>query len=594
LGTIEVKQTICFQQNNQKYIFTVDKKLTSDERCKQIYVGAFCRNGQIPNESAPIGCELDRKYCIKKARIFFPLEEERLPQSRHFWDFFNFKGQNLRQVLAQNDDAKQMEEEIRSGALSPFEETEDKKFDCMVVEPLYKSVSDYEFPTAAEKIACILQIINGLKELMGQGPIADTKVIAHRDLKFRNVMVEEGEKGEKIMRLIDFPSIKLKYQDEEEDPDATVETVFSCNNTAPEDVVRGMARTSKIDVFALGLMLVEIFGIWSYKGTKNPLSVFFDVLDVGITSTPELSGRLREIHKQYKDDPILLPPNWLEQVLQSHEINANWSEVDNKCPEIRSLFRKATMFDPADRITLEGFEKELRAILKELPKEEKNGCPLEKVDFFLVDTTEFENCRTIYKTEAEKVMKDSGNLAWLFLYGSSSRFYPLCPSDYDLKAENVEVSAVEHVLSQMDSVPSHPARAYELSQLKGCLYELIGLMEHEAYEKAFSYNIHVFTPHLPLESRLCALEVICDCPDGTHCVERPSAAEICQKVGKSPLTVYVHTFKSDEKPENWFIPVYFPESAALDVPTQVESAFEAPESTEETGGSNDSGIEIIF
>ena len=252
------------------------------------------------------------------------------------------------------------------------------------------------------------------------------------------------------------------------------------------------------------------------------------------------------------------------------------------------------MFDPANRITLANFEKELRSILKGLPEEEKNGCAVEKFDFFLFDTTEFEICRKIYKAEAERVMKNSGNLAWLFLYGSSSRFYPICPSDYYLKVDNAEVTTMENVLSQIDFFPSHPARAYELSQLKGCLYEMIGLLEHEAYEKAFSYNIHVFTPHLPLENRLCALEVICDCPDGTHSVERPSTAEICQKVGKGPVTVYVHTFKSDEKPENWFIPVYFPDSAAATVPTQVDSALEMPEAAEETGDGADSDFEIFF
>ena len=141
------------------------------------------------------------------------------------------------------------------------------------------------------------QVICGIEQLMSDKTLNSHKIVAHRDLKFENIMQEDLADGSKRFRIIDFPTVKLSAKNDGHMVDYTHLGFFSYSNTAPEDVVEDYEVSEKTDVFALGMMLAELFGIWEYTLSRNPLSLLFKcVRTVDVSNSVECSKFFKSLN----------------------------------------------------------------------------------------------------------------------------------------------------------------------------------------------------------------------------------------------------------------------------------------------------------
>ena len=563
-GTKNYTQYVNFEYKGKTYYFTASKALHSDGSPKKVYLGFFSKGGDAAhkNEALPEGIEFDKPYCLKAANVFLPIGDISHPQDRHFWDFFPFEGENLRQIIALNDDATLMSEKIRSGNINPTEQTGNiHTFRCAVLEPVYSSFDVKAFPTFASKIDCMLQIISGLKQLMADETLHESKFVAHRDLKFKNVVIDDTANKKKI-RLIDFPTVKVSPRENIIEQNRTFLSFFSYSNTAPEDVMEKFRVSDKTDVFALGTMLAEIFEIWNFDGICNPLTLLFKLSNnSSLIIADECSKFYNNLNKRYpyrgEEEN-----NWLELVLHGHDKNANWSAVERLCPDVRALFRSATAIDPKNRVTLSEFEIRLKQIYENLINE--NGeieIMNSKTMYFLIDTSDLDLCRKNYLSVAEKVLNASPDTKVAMLhYGSCHASAPaLKPDPAPLTLTPVEGA---EILDRIGTLLSGEWDEMNESELKSCLDNLANYLENASIRNKFSGEIHIFAPVPPNEKNTHNFEAIVNGAGGIASSVSLSCEDIAAKLGTENIKIYVHTFKNEDEqntPESWYTTVYFDE-----------------------------------
>lgn len=551
--TVERIKVIKFNDNGE-YYFTV-KDIIVGDKDKKVYVGTFSSrpsDSYNANESAPGKCRLDVEYCLKRALIEFPLKMYDRPQHRHFWDFVEFAGDNIREILAMSNGAKRMNKDVTEGTLDLLNNISDKgvcQYECAVIEPYYHSFDVSYFPSVTDKIDCMLQIIAGLKQLMESEVIRNAKITAHRDLKFRNIMLQKNADGKYTVRLIDFPSIKTEEEDKGFDPSRTTDGAFSVNNTTPEEYIEKYKVSGKNDVFVLGCMLAEIFGIWDCDGDRNPLSVMYDKAGLDIRKTEACTEFYNEVEKVYSQKE-LKDFQWLENFLESkYGVLAHWKKAGNVHKEIKNLFDRATRINPDDRISLEDFESILKNIKSCVDSSSKAETRKHIKKIFLVDLKNLDAHRDAYIAEMQKVM----NEGW-------TRFEPVlvtydwCDGDKNLQpsAGFLDVVSEDPILFGVDLenfVRRFSASAVignRKSSLKGCLYEVIQQMNE--FRGEYSSEIHIFTPEAPAEGNMCQFQDTVPTRFGNFEIVTRSARDIvADLVG---ARVVVHTFEGVS--EGWY------------------------------------------
>ncbi len=574
-----------FVYEGKTYYFTVQDKLNESGRGKDIYVGKFCRDEgtAFTNETLPVGLQFDTLYCLKEATVHLPIDGQSYPQHRQFWDFFPFEGDNLRQILALNDDARRMSGLIMDGTLNPFGQGEKQGFKCAVVEPLYAPFDIEKFPTYKEKIDCLLQIIAGLNQLAKNDTLKKYKIVAHRDLKFKNVMVEYGKGGTYRLRIIDFPSVKLYNKEGDEGVSHTFLGFFSTENTAPEDVISDYRITSKTDVFALGTMLAEIFGVWNIEGEpeKNPLSLLYKVVGNIDFSDARECGRFYEAMKKRYPYGNADVPGWLEQVLAAHDKSASWDAITMTCPDIRRLFRTATAIEPSHRMTLRRFEEELKQIARALPQEEISvACEreedVEQTVYFLVDTTQKNSYSDIYVTAMQNVLQgmDADTKVAVLSYGSEHMQRPLHPNTDVFYAERIPREFVPECVRRLTETVRGKM---DVSTVKRCLHDLLMHLKSTANRRLFNGEIHIFAPEAPTEGNTGRFSVFTLGVDGTTEETYYSANDIMQTFGTNTDRVFVHTFNDEGavKRDTWYTMVPLPEERPVPLQAGVQAGTAA-------------------
>lgn len=574
--TFALRKYVPFSHQGNTYYFEVLEEKQGAGHHKKIYFGHFTKDADEAhsNPSLPEGVEYNRQYCLKEAQFYLPLAEQSYPQNRHFWDFYPFEGENLRQVVALNDDAKELTEQLRAGTLDLLESGEKTAYNCAVLEPVYKPFNPALFRTYAAKVDAMLQIVAGVKQLMQEQALYNYRIIAHRDLKFDNVMMEELPDNHYKLRLIDFPTVKFEPRVITKNKNYTRMGFLSLSNTAPEDVMEKYAVSAKTDVFALGTMLAEILEIWQYGMTWNPLSLLFSEANgidfCNVDDCEQFYVRLEERYP-YKGTEV---PGWLERALDQHDKNAAWGRVERFCPQLRTLFRGATAINPQARMTLDQFESGLMAAGKTLSKiTYAEETVEEQISYFLVDTTDLDAYREIYLSGVmSALLKNPQQKIALLPYAGCHAENTLVPSPEAMDPEALPGLDAVNVFRELAQTP---AGENDCSALKGCLFDLCGYLGNETVRQDFGGEIHIFAPVTPNEENMNCFKIIEEGVGGAMQDKLLTGAEIAAQLGEG-VSITVHTFAEDAAMDEpgWYTVEFFRQTkpAAGPAPVAAETS----------------------
>lgn len=568
----------------REYVFEADKMLSSHDNGKRVYLGRFPKD---KNASLPTGIKYDKDYCLKTASVILPMNRT-YPQSRYFWDFFPFKGDNLREVLLLNDRAASMASRLESGILKPFHSDEYmgryERYDCAVIEPVYKPFCYEDFPEPIDKIDCMLQVINGLRQLMGNEMLQGCSITAHRDMKFSNIMID-NKNGARRIRLIDFPTVKIRYSVDvngSAGSDSTYQGILSISNTAPEDMMPGYEVSEKTDVFALGTMLAEIFGVWDYDGDRNPLSLLFCRPGIKIDNPASCKSFYTDILAA----PDIDRSKWLEQLLNAHEKNAAWDEI--RCFEydriseqngglalsdrIKSLFRRATAIDPNDRSNLDEFEGELMEIKQILESVPNDPAPTVSYNgrtaYILLDTANLGNYKSVYAAAIRNILiQDGCDSVSVMPYCWYDNANAIVPDQGEPDIRIVDNESIEGILSQIEQ--QKDISVTFASGLKRAMYDLFGALQNVSRQQSFNGKLYILASEFPHEDNggngnMCSLKTLDMSAGGITKEVYHNAAEIADMLKKcnANFEITVYSFaREDSVIDGWYKAVELTESA---------------------------------
>ena len=523
------------------YHFTVTEDVTVKRAIvkKRVYIGQFSSAGENANNRAPKGCKLDTPYCLKCYEIDLPLAKEKKPQNREYLDMLPFEGEHIREIICLDENA----EKVVKYLMGKEKELGDKpcSVTCMTIEPCYTPYSAKYFPKTQDKLTCLLQIVKGLRELHRYDEEKLRGITAHRDLKFKNVMLEDAATEFPKVRLIDFASVKAMYN---ADADATAEAAFSPNNTAPEDLNKGIPVGEKTDVFALGLMLTEIFGIWSYEKDEetvisNPLYILFEMDKVsGAKDMKSLYKNIFDRNMNGKN------PRWLEAELKS--LTPFWERFGAVREPAKALFESATRLIYEDRISLDGFEEELKKLVELSGGEAEEEA--RRFSLFLFDTQRFNKNRPAFVKRAIELL-GKGDISPVLIDYSSRRSAEIQAYHGRLNLVSDETVIGKYQLTKyIEELKDTTIEGASYSELYGLLYHLAGFVSHEKRAELFSGEIHIFTHTPPTQNTCCRLYYADESVPGGAEIASLSGAELARKLG---CRIYVHSPKGAA--EDWYI-----------------------------------------
>lgn len=476
-------------KNKGTYYFTVRQDLTVNHRTikKRVLVGQFCSTGEHKNDSAPKGVCLDTTYCMKSAKVTLDMLTCEHPQNREYLDFLDYKGEHIRSILAMNRDAQKLCELIDNP--EGIKANAETVLDCSIIEPLYEPFDVTVFDTVNKKLLCMLQIVDGLYDLTSSRFSAIKSIIAHRDLKFSNLVIDKTE-GEPKIKLIDFSTVKTDFT--HSDYNKISKGALSPGNTAPEDVMPQYPVSEKNDVFALGIMLAELFGVWSEEDNKNPLSMLFDSAGIDLSDTEAVNDFYSELIEAsgYGKSPC-----WLEKALSSQ---ADWS-IEFILPGIKQLFESATRLIPNDRISLKEFEAGLIGLMKNNEKEEEMP---KRFSVFFISTDSIGENRDSYIQTACEIMRDKQVCPVIIEYSSKSGIV-INAKDISLSLKDSkyirDTLSLKHCLRSIVPTPSG------YSELIGALYAVYEKLFVIGGTSSFNGEFHIFTKALPTSENCCVL-----------------------------------------------------------------------------------------
>ena len=492
-----------YRYNRAETIYAADAETSNDP--KRIYKIKFI-------EKAPGGMLTDKYYVLKQGKN---LTASRLtatyPRDRTLWDFVDHEGRHLRKILAKNKDANELQIKIKNDGVKNLDM--DFSYSCEIIEPYYNSLTHKSGKLHSkilrlgdvEKINCLIQIAEGLKELYSdQNKIkydSDTecKISAHRDLKFSNVVYTE-EDGEKNYLLIDFPSVKCL-------PIKEARVTSSINNTAPELLLEDFDINEECDVFALAMMMAEIFEVYRKDDYSfNPLALFFKLNFVekyGKEGAKNASydpssykDVYTEIYKELSEKNKLNSYTWLDEYLKKKSIAVNWPK------QLKELFYKAICFDPSCRMTLDEFMTGLTDAADYLTYNSTNI----SYGIFAFDTTKLnENTKKVYLREAKKIFSDitNGGAKYLVVDFDEININENAIMSLDKFSLDSDLlcSTIEDVENVLNSFSATVQNRYSILSERLLRAKRL-LRGNTDTDVRFNGHVYVFTPIAPVETNL--------------------------------------------------------------------------------------------
>lgn len=323
-----------YQHNSRSYSFHGTLLRAGAE---PVAVGKNIYRGCFPEECPP-NLEKGREYMLLEIRV--AEGDPANPQDREFWDIAPFHGAHLREILSRNDDAQRMLSRLRPGQVPDAGV-------YMAIEPVYAplSLSTMERMTVYERLVLLRQIAGALVELYSQS-VDGHFVIAHRDLKLGNVLIQPGAE-EFTARLIDFASVCF------DSGSGTLRSGGLSRSNAAWELFAGDGMekiTKKLDVFVLGGILGELLGdknpIYEWVGETWQTNAMFGPAS---SLNAEMEERFREVRERFTGEQAGL---WLEETLQRR---FSWREdlPGALAEQVQRLFRQMIPVEPEARIPIE-------------------------------------------------------------------------------------------------------------------------------------------------------------------------------------------------------------------------------------------------
>ena len=439
----------------------------------------------------------------------------RFPQFRERYETLDLDKPHIRRILASNAGA----EKVRNSLEKTFD-CEDTK-DCCVVVPPYKTLPEYgdkdiqrcEELTPWERLEYIYQACLALLDLYSF-ELCGRKVIAYRDAKFSNFLIESEEERFAVrltdlatIRFADEPDVKEgvdlnAYNGSEEgaDPDGTVPFLMSRENTAPEILMEDLEVSSKVDVYALGNMLANLFGYSPREElTRNPNAIFCLRSGWPEKEKPkknEIQETLLRAFRSWEQRDENSEPqdgSWLERAVRDFR----WGDhPDSPYPPseallqgIRELFFHATRIDPEKRIDLEGFKNRIRELKKLCdPSCRRSRSPLlykVPMPVYLIHQKNVAGKRDVLQAAVRDAMKKDGveelYLEWYINSGDAR------PGGQPKEIDAVRPSEAE---DQIKTRLDDPVQSHTLTE---AMRNAKNYFKENAYEIGFNGIVRVFT-----------------------------------------------------------------------------------------------------
>lgn len=488
-----------------------DPNFNMYSRCKHVFKGYFV-------DSAPDGLQKGVYYYLKFIHAISNSNTDfyQAPQLRERNELLPLKGTYFRKLDAINPDGL----DVQSSLLEYFDC--DDNWYCIAVERPYHEIPDnnsIETMTAYERLSYLEQVCLALFDLYkDEYSVAGHRIIAHRDLKLSNCLVER-EHRHFLVKLTDFASVK--FADDAFDPTETFKSsvdpeqgsgndalgqtspyLMSAENTAPESLSYHQPVTSKVDVYALGTMLASLFGYVEGGSTRNPCVQFC------------FTNQWKNSHDKGDQTPLAQAfAEWTvtDSTLDWEQEKASWMELalnhtfhwgdhpessNNPDPNIlwhiRQLFFRATRANPDNRCTLAEFLSEIRVIQKLCGDKLLSYSPLlynvpESVFLFHQHDLHTTRSHLIKAVEAVKQASSgpvSIRAAWYY-------------NPDDSMAANVKRGAGGHLSSfssLQDAIRSCPITSPANADSIGYALDSIFRYYHRnQYDVSFSGDIHIFT-----------------------------------------------------------------------------------------------------
>lgn len=171
--------------------------------------------------------------------------------------------------------------------------------------PLYLVMELVEGPTLLELTnqakLTMPEICSIARQICSAMSYAHKQGIVHRDLSMQNVMIATSEKGEQVVKILDFGLAKIIGGETMTTVDGIVGTIYFI---APEHI-RGQKIDGRVDIWAFGVGLYRMVSGRFPFDAQHPAAVMFLILNEDQRELTEgVSPRMRElIHRCLQKDP---------------------------------------------------------------------------------------------------------------------------------------------------------------------------------------------------------------------------------------------------------------------------------------------------
>lgn len=482
--------TFCYQGQNYQYVIT--KVLKHPHPTCRIKKGVYLVRFQDGLPGTAILPHTD--YCLKEVVVdHADPSVVAVPGARDYWDLVSFVGIHLRNLIALDDNAAVLAQELVKSK-EPGRLFLNQRNVYTVLEPCYIPLSKYlrDHPqiTARERLDILIQTCCGLLELYRnsskEGSHSIWKVDIHRDVKTANLVLQVLSENPRrhLVMLEDFATIRMaddRTADASPSGGTNRDASFSPDNSSPESFLYqkpGFAISQKMDVFAVGTLMGELFGC------RNPL-ILLGQKEGGQDFTTALYGAYSALYEQgrYGEGPRW---HWLEECL-GHSFT--W---DKECPGmnpqvlagIQALFREMTAFQPCHRC-------DMATALHRLTPLDRLLEPRRRVKALLLDLRDIQANRGIYQVCVNRILEGSGEdaLARVILWaniGGKPLYFPV--------PERMDASLLQYFLNEDDYVGTLPADAAPGNSLENALEKLAFLLKDTESDID---AVHILSPRYP-------------------------------------------------------------------------------------------------
>lgn len=279
------------------------------------------------------------QYTLKAVNL--KPDNQRNPAYRDYHELFPFRGDHLRELIAVDDDGRNY---ITTGTISSTDNW------CMLLEREAECnlrgwmEQHRKNSSIRERLDLFYQVCCGLDELLKQQPDLPElrKINAHLDIKAENALLEHTDSGWHV-RLSDFATVLIEGS---YIFSTTLSSVILSLSSTPPEIVDGLnSLTVAADLYALGILLIELFS------SENPVQAWLRCKNGGqLDDNTDRRELLRNAFQELGQLRAATPPiggcGWLFDPLKQ----SGWHWDPDTPQSIRDIAKQLVEYDPDRRM----------------------------------------------------------------------------------------------------------------------------------------------------------------------------------------------------------------------------------------------------